>query len=186
MLLRGGLVRIQGLVAPPADSELELLVRRFSRLVRAVAARVGGSAGRQLADDVEQEVFVSLWKQLQREQSIDNPSSYIYRSAVRETVRLLSRGGRAGTVEEDAAAGISDPAATPDERVVSRERREALADAIQSLSIDRRRAVQAYLAGFSVAETMNMYGWSYQRARNLSARGMTDLRAALRKRGIDG
>jgi hypothetical protein len=31
-----------------------------------------------------------------------------------------------------------------------------------------------------------MYGWSYERARNLSTRGMADLRKALRERGIDG
>jgi hypothetical protein len=46
--------------------------------------------------------------------------------------------------------------------------------------------VQGYLAGFSVPELMTMYGWSYERARNLSARGMADLRARLRMRGIDG
>jgi hypothetical protein len=31
-----------------------------------------------------------------------------------------------------------------------------------------------------------MYGWSYERARNLSTRGMADLRALLKTRGIDG
>jgi len=33
---------------------------------------------------------------------------------------------------------------------------------------------------------MRMYGWPYQRARNLIARGMGDLRGALGARGIDG
>src|SRR5258707_6508691 len=74
---------------PSVDEQLEALVRQFSKLVRSVAARVGGTAGRELADDVEQQVFLNLWKQLKREQIIENPSSYIYRCAVRETVRLL-------------------------------------------------------------------------------------------------
>src|SRR5215510_11134571 len=103
------------MAAPPADTKLEDLVRRYSRLVRSVASRVGGTAGLQLADDVEQEVFLSIWKQLQREQSIDNPSSYIYRSAVRETVRLLNRERRVEGVETDTAVAVADPAPAPDD-----------------------------------------------------------------------
>jgi RNA polymerase sigma factor (sigma-70 family) len=174
------------MAAPPADAQLEDLVRRFSRLVRSVAAKVGGTEGHRLADDVEQEVFLSLWKQLQREQVIEHPSSYLYRSAVRETIRLLNRDRREETADEDAAMAVADQAPTPADRVASAETRETLADAIQSLPIDRRRAVRAYLAGFSVPELMKMYGWSYERARNLSTRGMSDLRAELRTRGIDG
>src|SRR5687768_5047 len=85
----------------PAEAQLEDLVRRFSRLVRAVAAKVGGPRGRQLADDVEQQVFLSIWKQLDREQTIENPSSYIYRCAVRETVRLLKHVRDDETLEPD-------------------------------------------------------------------------------------
>lgn len=174
------------MAAPPAESEIEQLVRKFSRLVRAVAAKVGGSAGRQIADDVEQQVFLNLWRQLEREQSIDNHASYIYRCAVRETVRLLSREGREQANDEEAAAAAGDPAPSPAERLASSERAAAIADALKALAIDRRRAAQAYLAGFSVQETMAMYGWTYQRARNLSTRGMAELRDELRKRGIDG
>jgi RNA polymerase sigma factor (sigma-70 family) len=170
--------------APPVDAELESLVRRFSKLVRAAAARVGGAAGRQIADDVEQNVFLNLWKQLEREQTIDNPASYLYRCAIRETVRLLKQLPQ--TADETAALDAPATAPAPDDQLVARERRKALEDAMQSLPVDRRRAVQAYLAGFSVPETMKMYGWSYQRARNLSTRGMADLRAELRNRGIDG
>jgi RNA polymerase sigma factor (sigma-70 family) len=167
------------------DEQLADLVRRFSRIVRAAAARVGGVRGRQLADDVEQQVFVSLWKQVSREQIIVNPASYIYRCAVRETIRLLNREHPADALDEAAelVAG-ADPA--PDERLEVRERSRAMADALRHLAVDRRRAVQAHLAGFSVAETMAMYGWSYQRTRNLVARGMADLRARLKERGVDG
>jgi RNA polymerase sigma factor (sigma-70 family) len=172
------------MAAPPDDAELESLVRRFSKLVRSAAARVGGAAGREIADDVEQNVFLNLWKQLQREQSIDNPASYLYRCAIRETVRLLRQVPQ--TADETAALDVAAPAPPADDQLLSRERRQGLEEALQSLPIDRRRAVQAYLAGFSVPETMKMYGWSYQRARNLSTRGMADLRAELRNRGIDG
>jgi RNA polymerase sigma factor (sigma-70 family) len=173
--------------APPGEAQLEALVRQFSRLVRSVASRVGGQAGRQIADDVEQHVFLNLWKQLRREQSIENPSSYIYRCAVRETVRLLAAGrvAAASPLEPNEPEPPS-PANSPADQLAARERTRAVAEALKTLPLDRRRAAQAYLSGFSVAETMTMYGWTYQRARNLSARGMADLRAALRERGIDG
>jgi RNA polymerase sigma factor (sigma-70 family) len=172
--------------APQDEPQLEALVRQFSKLVRAVAARVGGPRGRELAEDVEQRVFLNLWKQLQREQIIESPASYIYRCAVRETVRLLDMERATETLDEPAIAAVPDAAPTPGDRVVSRERAALLGNAIKTLSIDRRRAVQAYLAGFSVSETMKMYGWTYERARNLSARGMADLRIALREAGLDG
>lgn len=175
------------MAGPPSGSDLEELVRRFSRLVRSVAARVGGSRGHQIAEDVEQEVFLSIWKQLKREQFIEKPSSYIYRAAVRETIRLLNRERPdETTMDESAAVAVADRAPTPAERLFAGERGQVLSEAIKSLPTDRRRAVQAYLAGFSVPEVMTMYGWSYERARNLSARGMADLRASLKTRGIDG
>ena len=40
------------------------------------------------------------------------------------------------------------------------------------------------LAGFAVADIMTMHGWSYQKARNLVARGLADLRCALVVKGI--
>ena len=168
---------------PPDQVELESLVRRFSKLVRAVAARIGGRRGQQLAEDVEQHVFLNIWKQLQREQVIDNPGSYIYRCAVRETVRLLGAERHDESIAPDA---VEEPAERTVDPAMSHEQRQLLASAIKSLPIDRRRAVQAYLAGFSVPEMMKMYGWSYERARNRSTRGMADLRAALKDRGIDG
>jgi len=174
------------MAVPPGDAQLEDLVRRFSRLVRSVAARVGGSRGSQLAEDVEQEVFINIWKQLGREQFIENPSSYLYRCAVRETLRLLNRERGQSVALYDAAMAVRDRAPGPDEQLLAGERADALTDAINTLSIDRRRAVQAYLAGFSVPEVMKMYGWSYERARNLSARGMADLRELLKERRFGG
>jgi DNA-directed RNA polymerase specialized sigma24 family protein len=51
---------------------------------------------------------------------------------------------------------------------------------------ERREAVQAHLAGYDVNEIMRMFGWNYQKARNLVGRGMMDLRAMLIEKGIRG
>ena len=74
--------------------------------------------------------------------------------------------------------------ATQDDGVQRGEQRAALRASLESLPPDRARAVRAHLAGFSVQEVMALCGWPYQRARNLIARGMADLRDALRERGV--
>ena len=163
-------------------------MRQYGRLISSVVRRITGRAGDLVGDDVEQRVLVSLWRHLQGEQTIDHPSSYIYRIAVREAIRTMrqeaSRGRRV-VAEEEAEArpgGGPDPA----DDVARREQREQIESSLAELAPERERAVRAHLAGFAVQEIMDMYAWPYGKARNLIARGMQDLRAALRRRGIDG
>jgi DNA-directed RNA polymerase specialized sigma24 family protein len=70
------------------NQALEALVRRYAALVRSVVARVGGAAMMAAADDIAQQVFVSVWQQIRREQDIRHPASYIYKAAIRETVAM--------------------------------------------------------------------------------------------------
>ena len=55
---------------------------------------------------------------------------------------------------------------------------------IEAIAPERRLAVWAHLSGFEVTEIMARYGWSYQKARNLVARGMCDLRRILHENGL--
>jgi RNA polymerase sigma factor (sigma-70 family) len=156
---------------------LERLVESYGALIRRVVARVCGRADGLIGDDVRQEVLVALWKRLQSEQPIERPASYVYRAAVREAVRLLRR-ERAR--QADAIDELDVPAdGTPDAAVAARELGEKIEKALASLPSDRERAVRAHLAGFDVAEIMEMTDWPYQKARNLVARGMADLRTRL-------
>jgi RNA polymerase sigma factor (sigma-70 family) len=172
----------------PKSAQLEVLVRQYGRLISSVVRRVTGRAAELVGDDVEQRVLLSLWRQLENEQRIDHPSSYIYRIAVREAVRAirqhLSRERR--QVGEREAAAQPDQAADPSDGVVRREQREHIESSLGELRPDRERAVRAHLAGFAVREIMEMHAWPYEKARNLIARGMQDLRAALRRRGFHG
>jgi RNA polymerase sigma factor (sigma-70 family) len=159
------------------------LVRKYAALIRSVVSRVGGRAVLLVRQDVEQEVLISLWKQLRREQNIDKPASYIYRAAVRETVRAVRRelARRSEPLEEGPDARDDPFGATS-----AREQGAQIEASLGELSRERERAVRAHLSGFAVEEIMEMYGWSYQKARNLVARGMADLREALARRGIHG
>ena len=105
---------------------------------------------------------------------------------MRETVRALRREqGRCevpidGQDLEFTASG-ADAQATLERRQLG----EIVDTCVGALPEERARAVRGHLEGLDVAELMQLYGWTYQRARNLVARGMADLRAALRKRGVE-
>jgi RNA polymerase sigma factor (sigma-70 family) len=161
------------------DASLEQLVESYGALIRRVVAGVCGPARDLIGDDVQQEVLVALWKRLKGEQPIERPASYVYRAAVREAVRLLNRERerRAEPIE-----GLDLPGRYGDgplANVEARQLRERIERALSGLPADRQRAARAHLAGFDVAEIMEMTDWPYQKARNLVARGMADLRTRL-------
>lgn len=168
------------------QERLEDLVDRYGRLISAAVARVAGPRLGEQRRDVEQEVLLALWRQVRAEQSIEHPSSYLYRAAVRETVRALKRHEARGEspLEDSGPAEPASAAGDPEQAVASREVREAVEQALEKLGPERRLAVQAHLAGFDVKEIMRMQGWPYQKARNLIARGMADLRRLLTEAGV--
>jgi RNA polymerase sigma factor (sigma-70 family) len=175
--------------APSEDGALvrprqfEALVEGFGRLVAQAVRRVAGKTSGNDLDDIQQDVMLALWKRLSREQSIDHPASYLYKAAIREAVRAVDRLRR--RAEDPLGPAAFELRVEPDaERAVEDAEQQAwLAAAIEALAPDRARAVRGHLAGFSVDELMQLYGWSYQRTRNLVARGMADLKDALRARG---
>ena len=171
----------------PYDRRFEDLIRDYARLVRHAIRAAGGC---RFTDDIEQKVYLSLWQQVRREQTIEHPASYLYRAAVREAVRVIRQAQARPEVElalvAERGGGERSADPGPEDALLAAERQRALAGAIGTLSPDRARAVRAHLRGFSVQEIMTLFGWDYQKARNLVARGMADLREALRERGIDG
>lgn len=160
------------------------LVARYAKLIRSAAARVLGRRDADLGDDVIQQVSEALWKQIQGEQNIDHPASYIYRCAVRETVRLLRRELAQGHVPLDAAAEQPSRETSPEDAARARELATMTERVLASMAGERAAAVRAHLAGFAVEDVMRMHGWPYHKARNLISRGLADLRAGLRDQGI--
>ena len=165
------------------DEQLEALVRRYGVLIRSAVAKALGRRDEAIGDDVMQQVSEALWKQLRRGQVIEQPSAYLYRCAVRETVRIVQREIDRGEVALDAADAVA-AAARPDALLEARELEQATDALLDQLAPDRATAVRAHIAGFSVDEIMAMQGWSYQKARNLIARGIADLRLRLREKDV--
>ena len=162
----------------------ELLVEGYGRLVAQAVRRVAGVASGNDLDDIQQDVMLALWKRLSREQTIEHPASYLYKAAIREAVRAVGRLRR--RAEDPLETQTLEPRVEPEaERVVeAREQQALLQAALDTLAPDRARAVRGHLAGLGVNELMQLYGWPYQRTRNLVARGMADLKDALRARGV--
>jgi RNA polymerase sigma factor (sigma-70 family) len=166
----------------PRDSQVEELIDRYGQLVASIVRRIAGHNAALMGDDVEQRVRVALWRRLEREEKIEYPASYIYRMAVRETVRALRQeNAHAAVPLDDAGVAVLD-CRDPHHALEAREERAAIHASLAAMRPDRRRAVWQHLAGHAVSEIMEMQGWSYQRARNLIARGLADLRQSLRAR----
>lgn len=163
------------------EEDFVQLVRQYSRLIRSAVARVAGPSADRICDDVEQKVLIALWQAMPGEQMPDHPSSYIYRAAVRETLRSVR--GLEHTSELGMEADRADLSALPDAIVEAKELGGAIRTSLSEIGADRRRAVSAHLAGYDVKEIMAMFDWPYHKARNLIARGMADLRRKLDARG---
>jgi RNA polymerase sigma factor (sigma-70 family) len=170
-------------VSGRADDEwLGELITRYGRLIRSVVIRVCGPDGAaRIEDDVEQAVITAIWQQIKREQTIEFPASYVYRCAVRETVRLVRRDHDRQTepLTEDIAVHHDPEQALADKQIA-----DGVERCIATLDEDRQVAVRGHLAGLTVDEIMEINAWPYQKARNLIARGMADLRQLVRKQGI--
>ena len=169
---------------PESHAQIEELIAQYGQLIRMIVRRVAGDRAGLLADDIEQRVIVGLWRQLDREQTIHRPASYIYRMAIREAVRSVREQVRYERHEARDIAESRDGGGDPDLTLEGREHAALIEASLAQLQPDRERAVRAHLAGFTVSEVMQMYGWPYQTARNLIARGLADLRKALRRQGL--
>ena len=163
----------------PRDSQLEELIGRYGQLISSIVRRVAGRNVARMGDDVEQRIRVALWRRLEGEERIEYPASYIYRMAVRETVRALREETAHPAVSLDEPGLNALDFSDPQHALEAREQREAIQASLAAMRPDRRRAVLHHLVGHSVSEIMQIHGWSYQRARNLIARGLADLRQSL-------
>ena len=145
-------------------------------------------------DDIEQEARLRVWRALQRETTLEQPASYLYRVAVNATLnavrkRRSQRELALETTEPDDSAPIIDrpdvQTPSPEHRIVRRDQRASIRSALGELVPNRRRAVGLHLQGFTTTEIGSLCGWTEAKARNLAYRGLDDLRRHFKREGDD-
>ncbi len=146
------------------------------------------------ADDVFQEVSIRLLKILESDREIENLSSYIYRTTANVIIDLARKQNRhlkdvplpdQNDEETFYQADLISQEAEPDQRMVDSETQTKVLQAIESLPESRRIAVKMRLQGYSVKEMVELTGWPYFKAENLSKRSMAALKEKLKLMNID-
>jgi RNA polymerase sigma factor (sigma-70 family) len=180
--------------APPpthddASNALDTVIDRFGNLMY----RVGRSLRLPDADIDEaiQDVRIRLWRALASGEGVDIrrlPATYVYRTTMSAMLDLIRRrrSRRESSVEslETQVVPIASAIVAPDAGLEMDDLTRQVAAAIDEITESRRAVVRMYLAGYAREEIAQLLGWSEPKTRNLLYRGMDDLRARLKARGI--
>ncbi len=164
------------------QAEFDRLLRDHARVVSSAIRRVCSRRYGSLVPDVEQEVYVALWKRLESGKEIVHPVSYLYKVALTTALSVVRRHVSAG---EPLPPGDGDPdAPTPGYLGLAPvEQSRLLSEVLARLPADESRAVRAYLAGFNHVEVAALYAWSPSVARHRIYRGLESLRGLLKGGG---
>ena len=139
-----------------------VLVERHASAVVTVAWRILGD--RALADDAAQDAFLAAFRGLSGFRADARFSTWLYRIVVNKCRDLLrSRASARHTVTEDEDGTVisepADPSATPEERLLDRQRAAQVSDALGRLSpVYREAFVLKHIEGLSYEEMSEVLG----------------------------
>jgi len=196
--LTGARAMVESSQTAEAEARFDAIVQEFGKLLRHTIAQLCPKDLGIQFEDIEQEACLRLWRALQSERKIPDLASYIYRVVVTTTIdavrrvkarreeqlRLAEEGEgeeREGEMSSLAAGPEQSPERLAERQQVIRKVEEALA----RLPENRCRAVGLYLEGLTSQEIADLLGWSEPKARNLTYRGLKELRQQLRAEGIE-
>lgn len=157
--------------APPANFEA-FFEAEHPRLLRALFLVTGDA---QEAEELMQDAFVAVWQKWDRVRSMDEPTGYLYRTAMNRHRSRLRRAARAarrvtGSVE------ARDAFAAADER-------DAVARGLAALPGRQRAAlVLTELIGYDSEEAGRLLGVKGVTVRSLASQGRASLRTTLEDR----
>jgi len=150
----------------------ERLMRQHERLVLATALRLTGRM--EDAQDVSQEVFLKLHRNLGKLERAENVAAWLYRVTVNRCHDLRRRKPEVGLEE---AGEVASEAADPQQATAEEERRRALTLSLRLLSEKERAAlVLRDLEGLSTAEVAEALGSSEATVRSQVAKARVKVR----------
>jgi RNA polymerase sigma-70 factor (ECF subfamily) len=155
-----------------------VLVERHHRAIIQFAHRFLGTIGRDVAEDLAQEVFLSAWKSAATFKPRAKVSTWLFRIATNACLnyRRHSHLRRAASLEGDHEAEVSGPA----DRPADRERANLVRQAVADLPANQRAAiVLRHFHDFSYVEIAEVLETSVSAVESLLFRARRGLRATL-------
>jgi RNA polymerase sigma-70 factor (ECF subfamily) len=157
------------------------------RLERA-AQRVAPSWLRDQIDDLVQMALVKIMRSNKVEDDEVMNESFLYRvmhSVIVDEIRRQKRRKETGMDPELPEPVEPNVHCDPEAMAGGQEIGTVIVECLALLSIDRRRAVTLYLQGHTVPETGRRLGFTPKKSENLVYRGLAELRAHLKARGVE-
>jgi RNA polymerase sigma-70 factor (ECF subfamily) len=164
-----------------SDLDVEQLRVDIVRAVRSICPRWLA----EHADDLSQTAVSRILDRLRAtEGTLELSQGYLYRTAYSVVVDEIRRRRRLREIPLEPNVPIRSGEGNPERHTFGREVRDAVTGCLARLTSSRRRAVTLLLMGHSVDEISALLECRYKQAENLVYRGLKDLRACLKKRGV--
>jgi RNA polymerase sigma-70 factor (ECF subfamily) len=179
----------QGAMSSKADKikEFDVVINKFTRFIKGNIQRFNLPKEGIDPDDVFQEVRIKIWKLLNDEKKIISYSSYIKKivdSSVIDHIRKMRR--ERGLLLKQKHKTISEwKSAYEIETNFDRNLQKVVSETVDSLLESRRKVVKLYLLNLTIEEIATYFCWSRDKTRNLLYRGLSDLKKALKEKGIE-
>jgi RNA polymerase sigma factor (sigma-70 family) len=169
-------VRRVGIAADEARAAVTAAYAEFQREIFSFSLH--GARDEEVAEDVTQEAFLRLLREIAAGRSPDNVRAWLYRVAGN---LLISRGRRQSVAQRwlGALARSEVTDVSPERVAVDRERHEDLEAALAKLPADARVGVLMAAQGFSGREIAESIGRSEQATRTMLCRARIQLRHLL-------
>jgi RNA polymerase sigma-70 factor (ECF subfamily) len=135
------------------------------------------------AEEIVQDVFLSLFQHLRRGKDRSAVRAWLFRVAHNLALKRRLAGSRVATCsitgdEESRPTHVVDPALNPEDRLVLRQRRERLQSVLSALSETDRRCLCLRAEGLRYREISDVLGISLGGVANSLARSLARLSAA--------
>ena len=173
------------LVAQKDAGALEALYERYGRAAYSLARRI--LTEETLAQDVVQEVFLSLWRDARRfDAGRGSVATYLLSMTHHRAVDVVRREEnlRRWRTSDEGLELEADPKVRVEDEVLTSERRAEVRSALQELPAAQREALLlAYFGGYTQREVATLVGVPLGTVKTRMAAGMRKMKAALRDAG---
>jgi RNA polymerase sigma-70 factor (ECF subfamily) len=173
------------LVAQKDAGALEALYERYGRAAYSLARRI--LTEETLAQDVVQEVFLSLWRDARRfDAGRGTVATYLLSMTHHRAVDVVRREEnlRRWRTSDEGLELEADPKVRVEDEVLTSERRAEVRSALQELPAAQREALLlAYFGGYTQREVAALVGAPLGTVKTRMAAGMRKMKEALRDAG---